>query len=63
MPSLRVTTGDGQIFTYPVVKDKISLGRSKDNDLVLLDNTVSRHHAEIRKSDKITDCGLDRLNC
>ena len=60
MPSLRVTTGDGQIFTYPVVKDKISLGRSKDNDLVLLDNTVSRHHAEIRKSDKghvIVDLG------
>ncbi len=60
MPSLRVTTGDGQIFTYPIAKDKITLGRSKDNDLVISDNTVSRRHAEIRKSDKgyiIVDLG------
>ncbi len=60
MPALRVTTGDGQIFTYPIAKDKVTLGRSKDNDLVISDNTVSRHHAEIRKSDKghiIVDLG------
>ncbi|MBW1929303.1 MAG: FHA domain-containing protein [Deltaproteobacteria bacterium] len=50
MPSLQVTTNDGQIFNYPVIKDRITLGRSKDNDLVISDNTVSRHHAEIRKS-------------
>ena len=50
MPSLQVTTNDGQIFNYPVIKERITLGRSKDNDLVISDNTVSRHHAEIRKS-------------
>ena len=60
MASLRVITGEGQIFTFPLSNDKITLGRSKDNDLVISDNTVSRHHAEVRKSDKghiIVDLG------
>ncbi|RLB33239.1 MAG: hypothetical protein DRH12_18640, partial [Deltaproteobacteria bacterium] len=60
MPSLRVTTSDGQVFNYPIVKEKTTLGRSKDNDVVIADNTVSRHHAEIRRSNEgymIVDLG------
>ena len=46
-PFLRVLTGDGRIFNVPLKKRKVTIGRNKDNDIVLADNTVSRHHAEI----------------
>jgi serine/threonine protein kinase len=37
----------------PIISDVISIGRSNDNDMVLHDATVSRHHARIyRKGDK-----------
>jgi len=49
MPHFYVVTNEGQIFNFPISKDKISIGRSNDNDLILPDNTVSRHHAEIQK--------------
>ena len=50
MPVLHVITSDGRIFKNPLNKDRVRLGRSKDNDLVLGDNTVSRHHAEIYRA-------------
>ncbi len=49
MPNLHVVTNDGQIFNFPISKDKVSIGRSNDNDLTLADNTVSRYHTEIQK--------------
>ena len=49
MPHLYVVTNDGQIFNFPISKAKTTLGRSKENDLVLVDNTVSRYHTEIQK--------------
>ena len=52
MPSLYVVTSDGQISNFPISKDKVTIGRSKDNDLVLTDNTISRHHAEISRIKK-----------
>ncbi len=52
MPSLYVITADGQISNFPVLKQKITIGRSKNNDLVLHDDTVSRHHAEILETKK-----------
>ncbi len=48
MPNLYVVTNDGQIFNFPISKDKVSIGRSNDNDLILAGNTVSRHHTEIQ---------------
>jgi len=51
MPNLYVITGDGQISNFPIMKEKITIGRSKENGLVLPDNTVSRHHAEILKTE------------
>jgi len=52
MPILHVVTGDGIIFDYPFTGEKITLGRSKKNDLPLKDITVSRHHAEIKKDQR-----------
>lgn len=52
MPSLYVITADGQISNFPILKQKITIGRSKNNDLTLNDDTVSRHHAEILETKK-----------
>jgi adenylate cyclase len=49
MPNLHVVTNDGQIFNFPISKDKVSIGRSNDNDLIFDDKTVSRYHTEIQK--------------
>ena len=60
MPSLNVVTNDGRSYSLPIVKGKIIIGRSKDNNLILSDKTVSRHHAEIVKTKEgylLTDLG------
>jgi adenylate cyclase len=60
MPSFYVITADGQISNFPILKQKITIGRSKNSDLVLHDDTVSRHHAEILETKKgyfISDLG------
>ena len=49
-PTLRVTGSDGRIHNHPVLKQEISIGRGKDNDVVLSDHTVSRYHARILKT-------------
>ena len=35
----------------PLTKDVTSFGRHLDNDIVLQDESISRHHAEIRSAD------------
>ena len=60
MPVLHVVTGEGIIFDHSFTGDKLTLGRSKKSDLPLKDLTVSRLHAEIRKTDsgyRIIDLG------
>jgi len=52
MASLYVTTTDGRISSYQMLKQETSIGRSKENDIVLLDHTVSRRHAKIIKTDQ-----------
>jgi adenylate cyclase len=52
MATLYVTTADGRISTYPLLRQETTIGRSKENDLVLLDHTVSRKHARITKTDQ-----------
>lgn len=47
MPSLDVITNDGRRSNFQIDKEKITIGRSKDNNLILSDKTVSRYHAEI----------------
>ena len=60
MPALYIIKNDGQIFTFPISKERITIGRGKDNDLVLAENTVSRRHTSISKKEKgylISDLG------
>lgn len=47
MVSLRITHPDGRTLDYPVSKDEITIGRSKDNHISLKDDAVSRHHAKL----------------
>jgi adenylate cyclase len=60
MPSLNVVTNDGRSYDFPILKGKITLGRGKDNSLILSDKYVSRQHAQIKKSKEgylLTDLG------
>ena len=47
-PEIIVKPLHGETYLFWVAKDTISIGRSKRNDLVLVDQWLSRHHAEIR---------------
>ncbi|MBI5956234.1 MAG: DUF3662 and FHA domain-containing protein [Chloroflexi bacterium] len=44
-----LSSGEG---AYPMDKASVSLGRSLDNDVVLEDSRVSRHHARVRREGK-----------
>ena len=60
MPVINIISSDGRISNFLVDKDEVSIGRSEDNDLVLSDGSVSRHHAKILKTNKgyvISDLG------
>ena len=60
MPSIHIITNDGRISNFPIHKNEISIGRSKNNDIVLSDYTISRYHTEIIKTKEgylLTDQG------
>lgn len=60
MASLRIIRNDGRIYTYPILKDEVTIGRNKDNDIVLPESPVSRNHAKIVRTKKeyiLTDLG------
>jgi hypothetical protein len=49
-PSADLLIGDGgEERTYPLQNSVVTIGRALDNDLVVEDPAVSRHHAEIRR--------------
>ncbi len=47
MPGIRVLDNNGKSSNYQLTKPETSLGRGKDNDVILLDSAVSRNHAKI----------------
>jgi adenylate cyclase len=47
MPNLNVINENGRSYNFPVNKENITIGRDRDNSLVLPDRTISRHHAQI----------------
>ncbi len=49
-PELLIKPLHGEAYHFSLDKDIVSIGRSKRNDLVLADQWLSRHHAEIRKT-------------
>ena len=60
MPQLQITSNDGRTYNFPIDKDEVSIGRSKNNDIILRDNTVSRDHAGIMMTKEgylLTDFG------
>ena len=60
IPNIRVISNDGRVYTVPLLKNSIGIGRSKDNDIVLPDQTVSRNHARIMETEEghlLTDLG------
>lgn len=63
MPYLQITTHDGQTYNVPLVKDRTTIGRTKNNDIILPDPRVSSQHAEIiKKEDTFTLNDLESRN-
>lgn len=50
MPSINVVSNDGRINYFLITKDEVTIGRGKDNDIVIADNTASRNHAKMVKT-------------
>jgi adenylate cyclase len=60
MARLFITTSEGRIYGMPLLKREAFIGRSKDNDIVFPDHTVSRKHAKITWAEDgyvVTDLG------
>ncbi len=55
---------DETMRRYPITRTTWRIGRSKDNELTLDDNSISRRHAEIHRNqgDDFTIIDLDSLN-
>jgi len=49
MPELVLKLGDNVLHSYTFDKDLMSIGRSRDNDIVVENLSVSRNHARIRR--------------
>ena len=48
MPEIRIRAADGTVGRFPIDKERVSIGRARDSDILLPDIALSRHHAEIR---------------
>ncbi|MCB2156500.1 FHA domain-containing protein [bacterium] len=51
MPEIIVKLGDQVVQRYQMDKDVASIGRARDNDIVVENLSVSRNHARIRQQD------------
>ena len=49
-PELVITVAGSLPQTYSLIRDKLTLGRAEDNDIVIPSRIVSRHHARIHVS-------------
>ncbi len=52
LPHLVVRDASGNEREVEIVRTPFTLGRQSDNDLVLLDNRISRHHAQIIQNEQ-----------
>ncbi len=60
MPTIHVITSSGKILDHPITQSRQTIGRSKDCDIPLPDNTISRAHVQIEKTPDgylLTDLG------
>lgn len=51
MAEITVRTPDGAAGRFPLTKERVTIGRSRESDIFLPDQWLSRHHAEIRMRD------------
>jgi adenylate cyclase len=49
MPLIRILSREEETKNFNLVQDDISIGRGKDNDIILFDQRASRQHAQIKK--------------
>jgi serine phosphatase RsbU (regulator of sigma subunit)/pSer/pThr/pTyr-binding forkhead associated (FHA) protein len=49
MPEIAIQTAGGTRERYPLAKDRVSIGRSRESDIFLPDQWLSRHHAAIEQ--------------
>lgn len=53
MPELSIQSADGSKERFPLVKERVTIGRSRESDVFLPDQWLSRHHAEIRRQGEL----------
>src|SRR5438552_14346471 len=51
MAEISIDTGEGSRERFPLTKDRVTIGRSRDSDIFLPDQWLSRHHAEILRKE------------
>jgi serine phosphatase RsbU (regulator of sigma subunit) len=49
MAEIAIQTAGGTRERYPLSRDRVTIGRSRESDIFLPDQWLSRHHAEIRR--------------
>jgi phosphoserine phosphatase RsbU/P len=49
MAEITVKSAEGGRERFPLTRDRITIGRSRESDIFLPDQWLSRHHAEIRR--------------
>ena len=49
MAEITVKSAEGGKERFPLVRDRVTIGRSRESDIFLPDQWLSRHHAEIRR--------------
>ncbi len=49
MPEITVKSAEGAKERFPLTRDRVTIGRSRESDIFLPDQWLSRHHAEIRR--------------
>jgi len=52
MPEIAIQTAGGTRERYPLAKGRVTIGRSRDSDIFLPDQWLSRHHAVIEQRDE-----------
>jgi serine phosphatase RsbU (regulator of sigma subunit) len=51
MAEISIDTGEGSRERFPLANERVTIGRSRDSDIFLPDQWLSRHHAEILRKD------------
>ena len=52
MPEIAIQTAGGTRERYPLAKTRVTIGRSRESDIFLPDQWLSRHHAAIEQRDE-----------